>query len=68
VILSGNRKFTADDVNDGNFVDKMMNSLDTGIDISMTPGLIDIPMCGWDEIKTNWQKPSKNNGNYPCNP
>jgi hypothetical protein len=47
----------------------MVNSIDTGFDISMTPGLIDIPVCGWEEIKENWKKSSpKNNNNYPCNP
>jgi hypothetical protein len=72
-LLNGNRKFTEDDIeNDPGLLDAMVNALPSGpeaaMDISMIPGLIDIPICGWDEIRENWSKssPAKNK-NYPCN-
>jgi hypothetical protein len=66
--LKGNRKFTENDVNDDEFMNAVVNSLNEGTDISMIPGMIDIPTCGWEEIKENWGKstPDKNK-NYPCN-
>jgi hypothetical protein len=68
-VLKGNHKFTEDDIKDETLLDVMVNSLDVGSDISMIPGLIDIPNCGWDEIKDNWSKGlAKTNKNYPCNP
>ncbi|KAK3688698.1 hypothetical protein B0T22DRAFT_479931 [Podospora appendiculata] len=32
-----------------------------------SPGLVDIPMCGWAEFKNNWSSTKNNYCSWPCN-
>ena len=65
----GNHKYNAEDAKNGDLVELMAQSQDSGIDISKLPGVVNIPICGWAEIKENWRKgiTDENRDTYPCN-
>jgi hypothetical protein len=53
------------------FNEDLMISLAQGqgedLDISKLPGMVNIPICTWAEIKANWKKGDESSGTYPCN-
>jgi hypothetical protein len=68
-VWHGNHKYNDADAENGDLVEMMAQSRDAGIDISQLPGVVNIPMCTWAEIKENWRKgiTDENRDTYPCN-
>lgn len=68
-LWNGNHKLDDGDIANFDMTNTIANSLvDGSMDISALPGIVNIPVCGWDEIKENWKnRQSKGKDNtYPC--
>lgn len=48
---------------------EMSDILKGDMDISKIPGIVNIPMCTYADIKKNWEKgmTKENQDTYPCN-
>ncbi|EQL02078.1 Glycoside hydrolase [Ophiocordyceps sinensis CO18] len=54
------------DFTDGDQFDKMWGWINTD-NMIQSPGLVDIPMCGMDEILNNWKLTKNEYYSWPCN-
>lgn len=53
------------DFTDGDQFDKMWGWINTD-NMIQSPGLVDIPMCGMDEILNNWKLTKNEYYSWPC--
>jgi hypothetical protein len=67
---NGNHRWDGSDAQNQDLVVEMAGRLND-LDISKIPGLSNIPICGWAEVKENWRANSGKNWsklkNFPCN-
>jgi hypothetical protein len=69
-VWHGNHVYREGDVTNPDTIGTVIDSLENSRDIASLPGIINIPVCTWQEIKDNWKKgpPSgEDSDTYPCN-